>query len=207
MQQDNDARLKHFLDHAEIRRVVQAWGLFRDEGRWEELRALYAPDGLQTTSWTIGTADQFIAGCIAGAKKPGARRSMHSIGASVIDINGDRAIAETRRLILTRAVLHGVLIDLTNYGRTYDRFVRHDGAWKIKLRNGIYERDRIDPVDSLQAVQLDAAELAKYPEGYRFLAYLQSGAGERISPNLPTSNSPELERLYVEGRAWLTGGA
>lgn len=205
--QDEASRIREYLDRAEILRVVQSWGLLRDEGRWDELRKLYAPDALQTTSWAMGTAAQFIERCIEGAKKPGARRSMHSIGASVIELNGDRAIAETRRIILTRATLHGVLIDLTNYGRSYDRFVRHMGAWKLQQRNGIYERDRIDPVDSTQTVQLDTKELAKYPEGYRYLAYLQAGAGERISPNLPTPNSPELERLYAEGQAWLQGGS
>lgn len=204
--QDEASRIREYHDRAEILRVVQSWGLLRDEGRWDELRKLYAPDALQTTSWAMGTAAQFIERCIEGAKKPGARRSMHSIGASVIELNGDRAIAETRRIILTRATLHGVLIDLTNYGRSYDRFVRHQGAWKLQQRNGIYERDRIDPVDSTQTVTLDPKELAKYPEGYRYLAYLQAGAGERISPNLPTPNSPELERLYAEGRAWLQGG-
>ena len=207
MQTNDESRLREFLDRAEILSVVQSWGLLRDEGRWDELRTLYAPGALQTTSWAMGTAAEFINRCIEGAKKPGARRSMHSIGASVIELNGDRAIAETRRIILTRAVVHGVLVDLTNYGRSYDRFVRHGGAWKIQQRNGIYERDRMDPVDSTQTLQLDAAELAKYPEGYRYLAYLQAGAGERISPNLPTPNSPELTRLCAAGRAWLKGEA
>ncbi len=201
----DEQKIRDSLDLAEILRVVQSWGLLRDEGRWDALRKLYTPDALQTTSWAMGTAAEFINRCIEGAKKPGARRSMHSISASVIEINGDRAIAETRRIILTRAVVHDVLIDVTNYGRSYDRFVRHEGAWKIAQRNGIYERDRMDPVDSTQTVQLDAKELARYPEGYRHLAYLQAGAGERISPNLPTPNSPELERLYENGRAWLQG--
>ena len=50
-------------------------------------------------------------------------------------------------------------------------------------------------------------ELAKYPEGYRHLAYLQAGAGERISPHLPTPNSAALAKLYADGRAWLDGKA
>jgi hypothetical protein len=102
--------------------------------------------------------------------------------------------------------VHGVEVDVTNHGRTFDRFVRVDGHWKIKQRNGIYERDRMDPVDPSQTLQLDAAELARYPEGYRFLAYLQAGAGERINPDLPTVGSASLAKLYAEGRAWLAQG-
>jgi len=197
--------LQAFLDRSAIVQVVQNWGFWRDDHKWDQLRSLYTPDGLQTTSWSLGTAAQFIDRCIEGAKKAGTRRSMHSIGATVVELNGDRAIAETRRIILTRAVVHGVEVDVTNHGRSYDRFVRLDGLWKIKQRNGIYERDRMDPVDPAQMVKLDAAELARYPEGYRYLAYLQAGAGERINPDLPTPGSASLARLYAEGRAWLTG--
>lgn len=197
--------LEAFLDRSAIIQVVQNWGFWRDDHKWEQLRSLYAPDALQTTSWSLGTAAQFIERCIEGAKKPGARRSMHSIGAAVIELNGDRAIAETRRIILTRAVVHGVEVDVTNHGRTYDRFVKLNGVWKIHQRNGIYERDRMDPVDPAQTVQLDAAELGRYPEGYRFLAYLQALAGERINPELPTPGSASLARLYAEGQAWLAG--
>jgi len=203
----DEMKMRDYLDRAEILRVVQSWGLLRDEGRWDALRKLYAPDALQTTSWAMGTAAEFINRCIEGARKPGARRSMHSIGASVVEINGDRAIAETRRIILTRSKVHDVLVDVTNYGRSYDRFVRHEGAWKLAQRNGIYERDRMDPVDTTQVLKLDPAGLALYPEGYRHLAYLQALAGERISPNLPTPGSPELTRLYEQGQAWLRGEA
>jgi hypothetical protein len=201
----NERLLQEFVDRAAIIRIVQSWGFLRDDHRWDELRTLYAPDALQTTSWSLGTAAQFIDRCIAGAKKPGARRSMHSIGASIVELNGDRAIAETRRIILTRAVVHDVEVDLVNHGRSYDRFVRIDGAWKIQQRNGIYERDRMDPVDPSARLVLDQAELARWPEGYRFLAYLQSLAGERISPSLPTPGSESLARLYAEGKAWLAG--
>jgi SnoaL-like domain len=202
-----EQKMQRMLDRAEIIRLVQSWGFLRDDHRWDELRALYAPEALQTTSWSVGTATEFIDRCIAGAKKPAARRSMHSIGASIIEINGERALAETRRTILTRAVVHGIEVDVTNHGRSFDWLVRLDGEWKIKLRSGIYERDRMDPVDPAKTITLDAVELAKYPEGYCHLAYLQAGAGERISPHLPTPNSAALAKLYADGRAWLDGNA
>ena len=202
-----EQKMQRMLDRAEIIRLVQSWGFLRDDHRWDELRALYAPDALQTTSWSVGTATEFIDRCIAGAKKPAARRSMHFIGASIIEINGERALAETRRTILTRAVVHGIEVDVTNHGRSFDWLVRLDGEWKIKLRSGIYERDRMDPVDPAKTITLDTVELAKYPEGYRHLAYLQAGAGERISPHLPTPNSAALAKLYADGRAWLDGKA
>jgi hypothetical protein len=200
-----DQALQAFLDRAAIVRVVQGWAFWRDNGRWDELRAAYAPDGLQTTSWTMGTAAQFVDRCIEGAKKPGARRSMHSIGASLVEVNGERALAETRRTIFTRGFVHGVEVDVTNYGTTLDRFVKLNGEWRIKQRNAVYERDRMDPVDPNATLKLDPAELARFPEGYRYLAYLQSGEGERINPDLPTPGSEAAARLYASAKAWLAG--
>ena len=76
--------LQAFLDRSAIVQVVQNWGFWRDDHKWDQLRSLYTPDGLQTTSWSLGTAAQFIDRCIEGAKKAGTRRSMHSIGATVV---------------------------------------------------------------------------------------------------------------------------
>jgi hypothetical protein len=42
------------------------------------------------------------------------------------------------------------------------------------LRQPIYEKDRLDPVDPAANLVLDQTLLARFPEGYRHLAYLQS---------------------------------
>ena len=191
------------LDRSEIVQVIQNWGFWRDDGKWEQLRNAYTPDGLMRTTWSVGTAADFVNHCMEAARKPGGRRSMHSMGASMVEVNGDRAIAETRMVLLVRGIVHGVEVDVTNYGRTYDRFVRHDGQWRIKVRTPIYERDRMDPVDPATSMKLDPAALARYPYGYRHLAYLQAAEGARITPDLPTPNSEVLARLYAEGKAWL----
>ena len=67
----------------------------------------------------------------------------------------------------------------------------------------IYEKDRLDAVDPASVVKLDSKQLARYPAGYRHLAYLQASGGARITPDLPTPNSDALTRLYAEGIAWL----
>lgn len=198
--------LEAFLDRSAIIQVVQNWGFWRDDGRWEELLGAYTPDGLMTTTWFVGTAADFVDRCMEAAKKGGRRRSMHSIGASIVHLNGDRAVAETRMVLLVRGIVHDVEVDVTNYGRTYDRFVRRDGQWRIRERVPIYEKDRMDPLDPAVTVKLDPAELARYPYGYRHLAYLQSAGGARINPDLPTPNSAALARLYAAGRAWLAEG-
>ena len=75
------------------------------------------------------------------------------------------------------------------------------------LRQPIYEKDRMDPVDPAARLELDPALLARFPEGYRHLAYLQTGIGYTVKPDMPGLKGPEVEALYARGRAWLEGGA
>jgi hypothetical protein len=56
------------------------------------------------------------------------------------------------------------------------------------------------------ALKLDAALLAQFPEGYRHLAYLQTKVGYDVKRDLPGLDGPELEALYAQGKAWLSGG-
>jgi hypothetical protein len=90
-------------------------------------------------------------------------------------------------------------------GRFYDFVQRHEGRWKLLLRQPIYEKDRMDPVAPDAKLSLDAGLLARFPEGYRHLAYLQTRIGYAVKPDMPGLKGPEVERLYADGRAWLSG--
>jgi hypothetical protein len=73
------------------------------------------------------------------------------------------------------------------------------------LRQPIYEKDRLDPVEPGAAVKLDPELLARYPEGYRYLAYLQVQAGYPVKTDMPQLRGPAVEALYARGAAWLAG--
>ena len=194
--------LQGFLDRAAVREAVENWGLWRDSGRFEQLRSLYTADAVVHTTWFSGSAAEFIE-----RSSKGGGRAQHFIGAVCVELNGDRAIAEARAVLLVRAPLQGVEVDVTCYLRFYDWFLRTASGWRIRMRNGIYEKDRIDPVDPSKTVSLDPDALARYPDGYRHVAYVQASGGARITPDLPMPNSKELARLYSEGHAWLKGEA
>jgi hypothetical protein len=104
-----------------------------------------------------------------------------------------------------RATVEGVLVDVVCTGRFYDFLEKRDSRWGIVRRQPIYEKDRMDPVDPAAKLTLDASHLAKFPEGYRHLAYLQSKIGFAIKPNLPGLRGPAVKTLYEEGAAWLNG--
>ena len=192
-------------DKQAIREAVENWVLWRDAGDWERFATVWHTDGWMTATWFQGSARAFIE-----ASREGFERGvhiLHTLGGWTCEIAGDRAISQVKMMIHQRATLDGILVDVACLGRFYDFFEKRDGRWAIVRRQPIYEKDRLDPVDPTATVALDTAWLARYPEGYRHLAYLQAKNGFQVKNGLPGLRGPEVERLYAEGRAWLAGSA
>ncbi len=52
-------------DKFAIAEVIQAWGVYRDQGKWDELRGTFTPDGHISVSWFRGPFEQFVEHCQA----------------------------------------------------------------------------------------------------------------------------------------------
>ena len=189
-------------DKLAIVEVVQNWALWRDAGDWERFRTVWHDDGWMTATWFQGPAEKFIEVSREGFEK--GVSILHFLGGFTCDVAGTRAIAQTKMTINQRAQVDDVLVDVVCTGRFYD-FLEKRGHWGIVRRQPIYEKDRIDPVDPAATLTLDPSRLARFPEGYRHLAYLQSKIGFTIKGNLPGLRGPAVETLYAEGHAWLNG--
>jgi hypothetical protein len=192
-------------DRQAIVEVVQNWALWRDAGDWDRFRTVWHDDGWMTATWFQGPAEKFIEVSRAGFER--GVSILHFLGGSSVDLNGARAIAQTRMTINQRALVDGVLADVVCTGRFYDFFAKRADRWAIVRRQPIYEKDRLDPVDPSVRLALDGALLGRFPEGYRHLAYLQTRNGFTIKLDLPQLKGAEVERLYAQGRAWLAGAA
>ena len=188
-----------------IRDVVENWAVWRDAGDWERFRGVWHSDGRMMATWFQGPAERFIEVSREGWDK--GVSILHFLGGTAIDIAGTRAIAQTKMTISQRALVDDVACDVVCTGRFYDFFERRDNQWRIVLRQPIYEKDRLDPVDPAATLKLDAAVLLQFPEGYRHLAYLQTRIGYTVKRDMPQLTGPEVERLYARGRAWLAGDA
>jgi hypothetical protein len=90
-------------------------------------------------------------------------------------------------------------------GRFYDFFEKRGDRWGLVLRQPIYEKDRLDPLDPAARLDLDRNLLAQFPEGYRHLAYLQTRIGYKVKPDMPGLDGPEVAALYRCGEEWLKG--
>lgn len=191
-------------DKLRIHEVVNDWVLWSDSGDWERFATVWHDDGWMTATWFQGPATEFVA-----ARRAGFERGVsiiHFLGGITCDVRGERAIAQTKMTINQRAEVDGVPVDAVCTGRFYDFFAKRDDRWGIVRRQPIYEKDRLDPVEpGAGPLVLDADLLARFPEGYRHLAYLQTKAGFEVKLGLPGLRGPEVEKLYAEGRAWLEG--
>ena len=175
--------------------------MWRDAGDWERFRTCWHDDGRMMATWFQGGAEDFIR-----VSREGFERGvsiLHFLGGHSADVAGDRAIAQTKMTISQRAEVHGVLCDVVCTGRFYDFFEQRNGRWAIVLRQPIYEKDRLDPVDPAATLAVDRSLLERFPAGYRHLAYVQTEIGFTVKPDMPGLTGPEVEDLYARGRAWL----
>ena len=192
-------------DKLAIIETVQNWALWRDAGDWERFRTVWHDDGWMTATWFQGPAAEFIKVSKAGFDK--GVSILHFLGGNSVDLADNRAISQTKMTISQRAPVHGVPVDVVCTGRFYDFFEKRSGRWGLVLRQPIYEKDRMDPVDPAARLALDPDLLGSFPEGYRHLAYLQSKLGFKVRQGLPQLQGAAVERLYRHGRAWLEGAA
>jgi hypothetical protein len=196
---------RRMLDTLAIKEVVENWVVFRDAGDWEGFRTVWHEDGIMMATWFQGTFEEFIRVNQEGWNK--GVSILHLLGGTSVEIKGKRAIAQTKMTISQRAKVHDVLVDVLCTGRFYDFFEKRKGRWAIVLRRLFYEKDRMDPVDPSKTVQLDPKILAQFPEGYRHLAYLQSGLGFKVKVDMPGLRGPDADALYALGKKWLAGRA
>jgi hypothetical protein len=192
-------------DKLAIRETVENWAVWRDAGDWERFATVWHSDGWMTATWFQGSAQKFIEVSREGFNK--GVSILHFLGGWTCEIADNRAISQAKMTINQRAPVEGVLVDVVCTGRFYDFFEKRKGRWGIVRRQPIYEKDRLDLVDPSAVLKLDAELLARFPEGYCHLAYLQSKNGFTVKAGLPGLRGPAVEKLYAEGKAWLAGSA
>ncbi len=198
-----------YADKPAIAELINAWGLYRDQGKWKELRSTFTHDGHISVSWYRGPFEQFVERCRA-SHGAGHTWSRHHLFAPATKVDKDRAVAETSVVIRVRQKFQGVEVDLTSCSRFLDRLERHGEGWLIAERAAIYERDRLDPVEPSPEFDalFRAADASHYPEQYRYMAFrIAHAEGRALAPVVYRDGGPETADLYARFSAWLAGGA
>ena len=191
------------VERLQIRELIENWAIWRDAGDWERFQTVWHDDGVMMATWFQGPAKEFIRVTQEGWAK--GVSILHFLGGTSIDLEGNRAVAQTKMTISQRGNVQGVLCDVVCTGRFYDFIEKRAGRWGVVLRQPIYEKDRVDPVDPAAELVIDQKKLAEFPQGCRHLAYMQTQIGYTVKRDMPQLTGPEVNALYARGKTWLSG--
>ena len=197
----DDAK-NRIYDKFEIAELINNWGFYRDQGKWDQLLNTFHEDGTISISWFDGPFKNFVSLSSQMAQKDTSTLK-HYIGTPMIQVNGYRAISEVNISILVRAKTPEGDIDNTSYARFYDFVEKRNGKWKILKRVGIYEKDRLDPVRQSYLEERFFKGLEEFPPELQFLAGALKKVGKTILSSVILDKSKALEALYKEGESWL----
>jgi SnoaL-like domain len=180
----------------DINRLAQGW-IYRDLGQWDRLRQLFHPDGTIAVSWFEGPFAKFV----SASEQMGASdlRSKHVIGSPVIDLAGNRAIAETRAIILGEN--RNLKLGCNAFVRFYDLVERRDAEWKIFRRDFVYDLAAF--TFPRGPIGIDAETLDRYPPEYAAMAYLLEKSGFPVRRIFPTGSSEAEKTIRADGHRWL----
>jgi hypothetical protein len=190
-------------DRLEIRELLENWVIWRDSGDFERFATIWHDDGQMNATWFSAKAPDFIARSRKAFEA--GMVGLHTLGGSNIEVHGVRAVAQTKMQILQRAEIDGVTVDVTCNGRFFDALEKRGGRWGLVLRQPVYELDRLQTIDPSASLNLDQDLLMSFPEGYRHLAYLQTGLDFDVSKTLPGTRGPEIAALVARMTRWLEG--
>ena len=190
-------------DEKIVKQLVENWAIWRDAGLWEKFATVWHDDGVMMATWFQGNYKDFINVTQEGWKK--GVSILHFLGGSTVDVNETRAVAQTKMTISQRGLVNGVPCDVVCTGRFFDFFEKRNGIWGLVLRQPIYEKDRVDPIDPSAVLVIDQEALKDYPEGYKHLAYIQTQIGYQVKMDMPQLKGLEVEALYQKGEDWLNG--
>lgn len=115
----------------ECARLINLYALLNDEARWDEVAALYAPDGLMTRPIA---PDQPIVGrkaILAAFKARPPRTTRHVCSNIVIDVKSATAARGRSAMLLFTSADKPPLV-----GGFEDRFVLTDEGWRFAERRG-----------------------------------------------------------------------
>ena len=191
------------LDRVAIEDIILRERVARDSGNWDELARCYTADSLVDISWFKGTGAEFAR---AGARMAGRMFSFHEVGASVIDIRGDRALGDTGCTVHLIGELDGVDVDVMGFVRNRARARREGDLWRMAGLTTVYIHDLIIPLNPSRPPEIAPEVLNKHRRSYRALSHMLFSHGLPARDDLAGVDRPEtVAALVAAEKAWLQG--
>lgn len=157
----NDNKLQKLLDKQAITEVLHQYCRGADRCDEELMRSCYHPDATDQHNFFSGNGQEFCKHAISTLRR--LRSSNHRVSNVLIELNGDRAFAESYVHIVHRPVIDEKATELHHYGRYLDVLERHNDEWKILHRH--YVQDSNSIVQQVE-IPLEENALSVFSERY-----------------------------------------
>ncbi len=121
-------------DKDEIRELLHHYCFCMDEGRFDELSLLFAPDGAWIAPYRTAIGPEAIAAWLHQSV-PASPKRMHYVMNSIINVQGAAATARSNYLVMVEGPDGPVASVCGTYA---DNMVRTDGGWRFQRRQLIH---------------------------------------------------------------------
>ncbi|OAA27684.1 SnoaL-like domain-containing protein [Frankia sp. EI5c] len=144
--------LKYVVDRARIRDCVVRLARGEDRRDAELISGAYWPEATDDHGIFVGDLKEYLDWVVPGAAAISV--TLHTLGQSLIEVQGDRATAETHVTAYHRIDLGDEEHDIVIGGRYLDRLEERGREWRIAHRTMLYDwlRDFGQSVDWSQGV-------------------------------------------------------
>lgn len=137
-----DGALRTVLDRELIRDRIARVARGEDRRDATLLSACFWPDASTDFGIFAGPFAEYLAWVVPGAEA--VVLTQHTLGQTVVDLDGDRALAETHVAAYHRIDTGAEQRSAVLGGRYLDRLERRDGDWRIAHRTMLYDWIRDD---------------------------------------------------------------
>ncbi|KPM54027.1 hypothetical protein CcI49_04170 [Frankia sp. CcI49] len=144
--------LRYVVDQARIRDCVVRLARGEDRRDADLISSAYWPEATDDHGVFVGALNEYLDWVVPGAEAISV--TLHTLGQSLIDIQGAQASVETHVTAYHRIDLGEQEHDIVIGGRYLDRFSRRGREWRIEHRTMLYDwlRDFGESVDWSQGV-------------------------------------------------------
>jgi hypothetical protein len=144
--------LTYLVDREKIRDCLARVARGEDRRDADLISGAYWPDATDDHGISAGTLEEYLAWVVPGA--PSIPDTMHTLGQSLIEVNGDEAVVETHVTAYHRIDNGSQETDVVIGGRYLDRLEKRNGEWRIVHRTMLYDwlKDFGQSVDWSQGV-------------------------------------------------------
>jgi hypothetical protein len=169
---------------------------------------MFHADGIIEISWVQCRISEFIEKSKEGFANQTPHGPfpyiLHRINGQTVDLQGTRAVSKMKVTITCRINIDGVEMDNEADCRFFFLLEKREGKWGVCFMTLLFDKDRMAQVIPGKSFDIPENEVAKYPSGYRYLAWAEGKVGKPPKMDL-NAHGPERDILYGKCKDWLEG--